>query len=118
MCCRQGLGGPSVRANIVSAILISGRVSVDVGRVGMAEQDVGVGLVQVQQQQFAVNVELVGVVEHFDLGLSLLRLQHRNFRRCAHPGASVKSSLCVCPLTQHAAPFFLASHIFISLLKC
>ena len=110
MCCRQGLGGPSVRANIVSAILISGRVSVDVGRVGMVEQDVGVGLVQVEQD--------VGVVEHFDLGLSLLRLQHRNFRRCAHPGASVKSSLCVCPLTQHAAPFFLASLIFLSLFKC
>jgi hypothetical protein len=46
MCYRQGLGGPSVRANIVSAVLISGRVSADVGRVGMAEQDVGVGLVR------------------------------------------------------------------------
>ena len=45
MCCRQGLGGPSVRANIVSAVLILGRVSVDVGRVDMAKQDVGVGLV-------------------------------------------------------------------------
>ena len=44
---------------------------------------------QQQQQQFAVDVELVGV-EHFDLGLSLLQLHHRNARRRAHPGALVK----------------------------
>ena len=42
-----------------------------------------------QQQQFAVDVELVGV-EHFDLGLSLLQLHHRNVRRRAHPGVLVK----------------------------
>jgi hypothetical protein len=45
------------------AVLISGRVNVD--------------------------VELVGV-EHFDLGLSLLQLRHRNVRRRVDPGALVK----------------------------
>jgi hypothetical protein len=42
-----------------------------------------------QQQQLAVDVGLVGV-EHFDLGLSLLQLHHRNVRRRALPGALVK----------------------------
>ena len=68
-------------------------------RVGVAAQDVGlVQVQQQQQQQFVVDVELEGVVEHFALGLSLLQLQHRNVRRRAHPGALVKSSLCVCPV--------------------